>query len=334
MKTVEVELPGEAEELDGRPGIAYAHRPVLRTSKVEPALAAIFRPGLPYEWQYVATRVNEVPEEILRAASTVKIAVIDTGADVTHPDLAAKNPETWDVVHRRTNVVDRDGHGTFVSALAAGSVTNGDGIAGFGGDAQLLMIKAVGAEWHLQRRRRGGRHRLRGRPRREDHQPQHRRRRNLPARDEGDRVRRKPQRLARRRSGERVRGRQPGRIPGRRTPACRLQGPGRLRPRRCRQHDVRQARVLLQHGHPDLARRAGRQRLRRRRRRILARILAALPAPRLQLGPLRLVERHVVLHAGGRRGRCARLGREPRPDGPAGRGDPQGDRLRAREVEP
>jgi subtilisin family serine protease len=145
MKTVEIELPGEAEELRGLPGIDYAHPPVLRTSKVEPALAAIFRPGLPYEWQYVATRVNEVPEEILRAASTVKIAVIDTGVDVTHPDIAAKNPETWDIVHRRTNVVDRDGHGTFVSALAAGSVTNGDGIAGFGGDAQLLMIKAVGA---------------------------------------------------------------------------------------------------------------------------------------------------------------------------------------------
>jgi hypothetical protein len=33
MKTVEVELPG----------IAYAHRPAFRTSKVEPALAAIFR---------------------------------------------------------------------------------------------------------------------------------------------------------------------------------------------------------------------------------------------------------------------------------------------------
>ena len=144
MKTVEVELPGKAEELHGLPGIAYAHRPVLRTSKVEPALAAIFRPGLPYEWQYVATRVNEVPEEVLRAARTVKIAVIDTGTDVTHPDIAAKSPETWDIVNRRTNVVDRDGHGTFVSALAAGSVTNGEGIAGFGGDAQLLVIKAVG----------------------------------------------------------------------------------------------------------------------------------------------------------------------------------------------
>ena len=52
----------------------------------------------------------------------------------------------------------------------------------------------------------------------------------------------------------------------------------------CREHDVRQARVLLEHGHADLARRAGRQRLRRRRRRLLARVLAALPAPRLQPG--------------------------------------------------
>ena len=146
MKTVEVELPGRAEDLRGLRGIDYAHRPRLRSTKVEPALAAMFRPGLPYEWQYVATRVNEVPEDVLRAASTVKIAVVDTGLDTTHPDLAAKSPETWDIVHRRPGVLDRDGHGTFVSALAAGSMTNGDGVAGFGGDAQLLMVKAVGAD--------------------------------------------------------------------------------------------------------------------------------------------------------------------------------------------
>jgi len=64
---------------------------------------------------------------------------------VTHPDIAAKAPETWDVVHHRANVVDKDGHGTFVSSLAAGSVDNNEGIAGFGGDAQLMMVKAVGA---------------------------------------------------------------------------------------------------------------------------------------------------------------------------------------------
>ena len=145
MKTVEVELPGRAIDLEGLPGIAYSQTPRERTTKVEPALATALRPGLPYEWQYVATRENEVPADVLRAASAITIAVVDTGADVTHPDLAAKSPETWDVVHHRTAVTDKDGHGTFVSALAAGSVTNSEGIAGFGGDAQLLMVKAVGA---------------------------------------------------------------------------------------------------------------------------------------------------------------------------------------------
>jgi subtilisin family serine protease len=145
MKTVEVLLSGRASDLRGLRGIASSRAPLTRTSKVEPALTAIFRPGLPYEWQYVATRVNEVPDEILRAAGQIKIAVVDTGLDVTHPDIAAKSPETWDIVHHRTNVADQDGHGTYVSSLAAGSVNNGEGIAGFGGDAQLLMVKAVGA---------------------------------------------------------------------------------------------------------------------------------------------------------------------------------------------
>ena len=145
MKTVEVELPGRASDLRGRPGIAFSHRPLVRRTMAEPALTAMYRPGLPYEWQYIATRETEVPDDVLRAAASVKIAVVDTGADVTHPDLAGKTPETWDVVHHRTSVRDNDGHGTFVSSLAAGSVNNGEGIAGFGGDAQLLMVKAVGA---------------------------------------------------------------------------------------------------------------------------------------------------------------------------------------------
>jgi subtilisin family serine protease len=39
-------------------------------------------------------------------------------------------------------VRDNVGHGTFVAALAAGSVSNGEGIAGFGGDAKLMIVKA------------------------------------------------------------------------------------------------------------------------------------------------------------------------------------------------
>ena len=135
-----------AADVSQQPGIAFVGGLVRRTPQSEPALVALFRPGLPYEWQYVATRANLVPEPVLRAAASVKLAIVDTGADVTHPDLAAKAPETYDVVRKRTDVRDRDGHGTFVASLAGGSITNGDGVAGFSGDSQLLIVKASGGD--------------------------------------------------------------------------------------------------------------------------------------------------------------------------------------------
>jgi subtilisin family serine protease len=70
------------------------------------------------------------------------IAVVDTGADLSAPDLAAKSPRTFNVRTGRRDVTDTNGHGTFVASLAAGSTTNREGIAGFGGDARLLVVKA------------------------------------------------------------------------------------------------------------------------------------------------------------------------------------------------
>jgi subtilisin family serine protease len=120
--------------------------PEPRFSAAEPGLTAMYSADVPYQWQYTATRANAVPEAVLRAAAGVKIAVIDTGADVTAPDLAAKTPETYNIFNGSTDVRDYHGHGTFVASIAGGSVTNGEGIAGFGGDAQLLLIQTGRAD--------------------------------------------------------------------------------------------------------------------------------------------------------------------------------------------
>ncbi|MDX6410604.1 MAG: thermitase [Gaiellaceae bacterium] len=124
------------------PGIRFVQRLAARRDRMEPALALPFGGPLPWEWQYSVTREDSVDPAILRAASAITIAVIDTGADVTAPDLASKNPTVYNQRSGGTDVRDTVGHGTFVAALAAGSGTNGDGIAGFGGDAHLLIIKA------------------------------------------------------------------------------------------------------------------------------------------------------------------------------------------------
>ena len=120
-------------------------RPVARRALTveDPALADTYQAGIAWEWQWDAVRMGEVPESVLRAAAGVKIAVIDSGADLGAPDLADKHPRTWSVLSRSSGVPDQLGHGTFVSSLAAGSVDNGVGVSGFGGDAQLLVVKAI-----------------------------------------------------------------------------------------------------------------------------------------------------------------------------------------------
>jgi subtilisin family serine protease len=84
------------------------------------------------EWQLHATHLDQVPAAVLRSAAAVKIAVIDTGADLSAPDLASRSPETYNTRARSSDVRDVNGHGTFVASIAAAA----------SGDAKLLVIKA------------------------------------------------------------------------------------------------------------------------------------------------------------------------------------------------
>jgi len=135
--------PAAARVLNGLRGIRYSEQPVFRRGLVDPAVAPAPVPGGAYEWQYAAARENLVPASVSHAASAITVAVIDTGADVSSPDVAAKAPATWSVRSGSTDVTDYYGHGTFVSSLAAGSSTNAEGVAGFGGDAKLLAVQAA-----------------------------------------------------------------------------------------------------------------------------------------------------------------------------------------------
>jgi subtilisin family serine protease len=133
-------VTADAAALRRRPGIVSVRPAVSRLKLGEPGLDA--SGGTPPEWQFTATRAQLVPEWVERAASSITIAVVDTGADLGAPDLAAKAPLTHNAATGRAAVDDADGHGTFVASIAAGSSTNGDGIAGFGGEARLMVVQA------------------------------------------------------------------------------------------------------------------------------------------------------------------------------------------------
>lgn len=133
-----------ATAIDAEPGIDRVERAAARRSLVEPALASTSTAA--FQWQYAAVRADQVPASVTRAAASVTIAVVDTGADLAAPDLAAKSPRTYSVRSRRPQVSDRNGHGTFVAALAAGSASNGDGVAGISGESPLLVVQAGGPD--------------------------------------------------------------------------------------------------------------------------------------------------------------------------------------------
>ena len=150
LKVVELRprqaIAAYAAWIAARPGITSVERRRSRAPRTEPAVTASRLGATSFQWQYLATRVDQVPPAVLRAAAGITVAVVDTGADLTAPDLAAKAPTTYSVRTRSSAVDDPNGHGTFVASLAAGSVTNDEGIAGVGGDAHLMVVQAGGAD--------------------------------------------------------------------------------------------------------------------------------------------------------------------------------------------
>jgi subtilisin family serine protease len=76
---------------------------------------------------------------------SIIIAIVDTGIDADHPDLAGKVVLTKNYV-KGERASDSFGHGTHVAGIAAAGINNGTGIAGICGLCSLMSIKVLGAD--------------------------------------------------------------------------------------------------------------------------------------------------------------------------------------------
>jgi len=80
---------------------------------------------------------------ITTGSSDVVIAIIDTGVDLNHPDLAGKLGAGYDFVGGDTTPFDENGHGTHVAGIAAAVTNNGVGVAGMSWGAQIMPVRVL-----------------------------------------------------------------------------------------------------------------------------------------------------------------------------------------------
>ncbi|WP_349409916.1 S8 family peptidase [Pseudalkalibacillus sp. SCS-8] len=94
--------------------------------------------------QYAPQKVEaDKAWDITQSASSVKIAVIDTGVDYNHPDLSGKVIKGYDYVQDDNDPMDEHYHGTHVAGIAAANTDNGIGIAGNAPNASILAIRVL-----------------------------------------------------------------------------------------------------------------------------------------------------------------------------------------------
>lgn len=81
--------------------------------------------------------------DIVKTQNSVAVAIIDTGANLDHPDLAANIIATYNSLSAVNTVEDTIGHGSHIAGIIAGVANNSAGVAGTSYNANLVIIKAT-----------------------------------------------------------------------------------------------------------------------------------------------------------------------------------------------
>src|SRR5512144_2867412 len=148
------------------PDVEYAEPNYIRSARFTLPDDQLF----PLQWQLRNTVTPGIDIsmtsawDIIRGDGGLIIAILDSGVDYTHPDLAANiwsNPNEpscagttdrdnngypadcrgWNFVGSNNNPMDDEGHGTHISGIIGAAGNNGLGIAGMIWDVKIMPLK-------------------------------------------------------------------------------------------------------------------------------------------------------------------------------------------------
>ena len=99
-------------------------------------------PGWGSQYGLVAIRAPQ-GWSISTGSNSVTIAILDSGVDMGHADLAGKITAGYDFVNGDALPQDDYGHGTHVAGIAAALGNNGTGVAGVSWGARIMPLKVL-----------------------------------------------------------------------------------------------------------------------------------------------------------------------------------------------
>jgi hypothetical protein len=141
----------------------YVYR--IQSSLNDPFLATKQSWGQPYDDLWGLHKIAAPQAWNISTGAGVLVAVIDTGCDIRHSDIAGNiwinqgeisangiddddnghidDVNGWDFVNQDNDIQDNHGHGTHISGIIAASGNNGLGIAGVAWGAQIMPVKGL-----------------------------------------------------------------------------------------------------------------------------------------------------------------------------------------------
>lgn len=97
---------------------------------------------IPQPLQRIPSGISRIGQNSTNYGTGVGVAVIDTGIDLNHPDLAANIAGDYSCVKNKLTGDDDNGHGTHVAGTIA-AINNSIGVVGVAPEAKLYAIKVL-----------------------------------------------------------------------------------------------------------------------------------------------------------------------------------------------
>ncbi len=136
-----------AAELKTHPEVVYAEPDLIvhtTATPNDPYFSSTGSWGQSYADMWGLQKINAPAAwDVTTGSDSVLIAVVDTGLDTTHPDLAGRFVSGWNFVNNSADVTDGYGHGTHVSGTIAAATNNGIGVAGIDWSGKILPVKGL-----------------------------------------------------------------------------------------------------------------------------------------------------------------------------------------------